>query len=223
MDYKELKQIASQLRLPHGKEGTQMAKIMNETNNNMTYHSIDRLELLNNDSVLELGHGNCEHLKYLLDKQSDLTYYGLEISELMTKEAALINKKYVEGKKATFQFYDGLNIPFPDCHIDKVFTVNTIYFWEKPQFLLSELYRVLKPGGILNITFAQKAFMEQLPFVKFGFTLYDNDRITTLINQTSFCITGINTKSETVKSKAGEKVNRDFTTFTLKKQNDFNL
>ena len=100
---------------------------------------------------------------------------------------------------------------------DKVFTVNTIYFWQEPEKLLSEIYRVLQPKGILCITFAEESFMKQLPFTQFEFELYSTEKVEKLIEKTSFKIINKETLTEKVKSKTGELVDRDFTTLVLEK------
>jgi SAM-dependent methyltransferase len=189
--------------------------MMNESNIGMTRHSIDRLNILEMDHILELGHGNCSHLPYLLKLQDSLKYSGLEMSELMNNEALRINKAYSKTKQALFYLYDGVNIPFLNNSFDKIFTVNTIYFWINPEFLLLELYRVLKQNGLLNITFCPKSFMQQLPFTQFDFELYDNEKITQLIAKTSFKIADLDIQTETVKIKTGESIERDFTTISL--------
>ena len=214
----ELQELASQLRHPNGAKGIEVADLMNETNISMTLHSIDRLNLLDNDSIMELGHGNCRHLPYILQQKNNLTYHGLDISELMNKEAKRINQQFVDRQQASFYLYDGQNIPFSDSCFDKVFTVNTIYFWVDPKFLISELYRVIKPNGMINITFCQQHYMKQQPQTQFGFTLYDNEKIEQLIATTQFKIIGSDTQTETVKSKIGDGlVDREFTTFMIEK------
>ncbi len=181
----------------------------------MTLHSIDRLNILENNNILELGHGSCGHLPYLLQQNSNLSYSGLETSELMHQEAQKLNQAYIEQKQASFYLYDGHEVPFPDSSFDRIFTVNTIYFWTNPVLILSELYRIVKPGGTLNITFAQKSFMEQLPFTRFGFDLYDNEKMSNLIENTSFKIAGSDSRTETVTSKTGDLATREFTTITM--------
>jgi ubiquinone/menaquinone biosynthesis C-methylase UbiE len=217
MNNEELKALAEQLRQPNGLKGIEIADMMNETNIKMTFHSIDHLGILDNDHILELGHGNCKHLPYVLKQKNKLTYYGLEISELMNNEAKRINQCFCEAKQALFYLYDGQNIPFEDNYFDKIFTVNTIYFWADPKLFITELYRVLKPNGILNITFAQQNFMKQLPFTQFSFTLYNNEKIKQLIDTTPFKTVGLDTQIETVKSKTGDIINREFTTITIRK------
>ncbi|MHC0443676.1 class I SAM-dependent methyltransferase, partial [Flavobacterium sp. 3-210] len=80
----------------------------------------------------------------------------------MFQEARKINRNFVSQKQAFFSLYDGNKIPFEDETFDKVFTVNTIYFWQKPEDLLSEIYRVLKPNGNFCLTFAEEDFMKKL-------------------------------------------------------------
>lgn len=213
----ELKDLAAQLRQPQGKKGVEISDNMNETNIKMTLHSIDRLKILQGQKILELGHGNCGHLPYLLKQKAELSYYGLEMSDLMKEEAENRNKIFIDAKQASFHLYNGENIPFTADIFDRIFTVNTIYFWTKPQFLLSELYRILKPEGLLSITFAQKSFMENLPFAQFGFELYDDQKIEKLAATTAFKILGSNTQTETITSKTGDVVNRSFTTVSLEK------
>jgi ubiquinone/menaquinone biosynthesis C-methylase UbiE len=214
---KEIQELAAQFRCPSGIEGVEMGEYMNEANLIMTLHSIDRLNLLDNDRILELGHGNCRHLFNVLKQKNNLTYYGLDISELMCKEAGQINQQFVDSKQASFYLYDGMNIPFADNYFDKIFTVNTIYFWSAPKFLLSELYRVMKAKGKLNITFGQEHYMKHLPVTQFGFTLYDNEKIEQLIGTTQFKIIGFDTQTDIVKNKTGNLVNREFTTITVEK------
>lgn len=217
MEPGELKEIAAQLKHPKGEKGIEMAHMMNETNIRMTYNSIQNLEIAEGEKILELGHGNCGHLEYLLSQNQDLTYQGLEISTLMHEEAQKAHADLVKENRAAFSLYDGLNVPFPDNRFDKIFTVNTIYFWSDPQHLLSEIYRILKKNGKFNITFAHEDFMEKLPFTKFEFKLYNKEKVRKLIEKTPFKVIHSDTQTETVKSKTGEMAERDFTTITLSK------
>lgn len=217
MNDNDLKALAGQLRQPDGAMGIEVANMMHAANIGMTVHAIDRLFITENSRILELGHGNGKHLPYLLQQKEGVTYYGLEISKEMNREAADLNRGFIEKKQAVFQLYDGLHIPFADHYIDRIFTVNTIYFWQDPVFLLSELYRVLKPGGRLNIAFAQQHFMETLPFTKYGFTLYDDEKMEQLIRKSAFRIAGTETQTEAIESKTGDRISREFTTISVEK------
>ncbi|MFW0738443.1 class I SAM-dependent methyltransferase [Flavobacterium sp. T12S277] len=218
MKKEELQAIASQLKHPSGEKGIEMANMMHETNINMTRHSVQNLQLTAGNTILELGHGNAGHLEYIVNQAQDLTYYGLEMSALMCQEAQQINAAALAKKQAHFSLYDGTDIPFEEAFFDKIFTVNTIYFWQEPEKLLSEIYRVLQPKGTFCITFAEESFMKQLPFTQFEFELYSTEKAEKLIGKTAFQIVHKETLTEKVKSKTGELVDRDFTTLVLGKR-----
>lgn len=211
----ELKALASQLRQPEGEKGIEVADMMNNTNMGMTLHAIEALALKISDYILELGHGNAGHLSNIL--KHDVIYQGLEISPLMQEQARRINHAFEMNGRASFALYNGHDIPFEAATFDKIFTVNTIYFWEDPVYLLQELYRVAKPQALVNITFAHKSFMENLPFTTYGFELYDFARLEQLVAATSFKILKVATQQEEVQSKAGDRVLREFSTVTLQR------
>ena len=217
MKQEELQAIASQLKHPTGEKGIEMANMMNETNINMTRHSVKNLQIESGNTILELGHGNAGHVDFIFEQAENIKYYGLEMSELMFQEARQINRNYVSQKQAFFTVYDGNTIPFEDNAFNKVFTVNTIYFWQEPEKLLLEIYRVLQPKGILCITFAEESFMKQLPFTQFEFELYSTEKAEKLIKKSPFKIINKETLTEKVKSKNGELVDRAFTTLVLEK------
>ena len=217
MSEEDLKNIANQLSKPEGEAGIQVAEMMNTTNFAMTSDCINQLNLTDNASVLEIGHGNCGHLNYLLSKANHLKYTGLEISSLMSEEAKKMNSQFL-SEDVQFVLYDGLKLPFKEECFDSVFTVNTIYFWKNPQDFLAEIYRVLKPNGKLLITMADKTFMEKLPFTKYIFTLYETTEVEKLAKDAGFKIAETKENTDEVRSKVGDLVTRKFYTLTFTKK-----
>jgi SAM-dependent methyltransferase len=204
------KELAKQLSCPSGKNGLAVAQKMDESNISMTFATIQEISLNNEQFVLELGHGNGGHLGLVFDQALEIQYFGLEVSKLMKETAEQKNNVFVRNGSATFSLYDGIKIPFDDKTFDIVFTVNTLYFWGNPVQLLNDIHRVLKKGGCCYITFAQKKFMEGLSFTKNKFIMYDNEEVEVLVSQTPFKLKSMINKSEKVKSKTGEVVNRDY-------------
>jgi len=217
MKKEELQAIAAQLKHPTGEKGIEMANMMHETNIHMTHHSVENLNIKAGNAILELGHGNAGHVEFIFEQGENLKYYGLEMSELMFQEARQINRNFVSQKQAFFSLYDGNVIPFQDNFLDKIFTVNTIYFWQEPEKLLSEIYRVLKPNGVFCITFAEESFMKTLPFTQYEFKLYSSEKVEQLVQTTVFKMVYKETLTEKVKTRTGELVDRDFTTIILEK------
>lgn len=217
MEKEELQAIASQLKHPTGEKGIETANMMHEVNSNMIRHSIQNLNISNGNIILELGHGNAGYLDFIFEKADSLKYYGLEMSELMFHEARKKNRNFVSQKQAFFSLYDGNVIPFEKEYFDKIFTVNTIYFWQDPEKFLLEIYRILKTKGTLCITFAEEIFMKKLPFTQFEFELYTSEKVENLVSKTHFKIVHKETLTESVKTRTGEEIERDYTTFVLEK------
>ena len=128
----ELLDIENQLSCPSGEKGVEMGEMMNETNIEMTRSSIRFLDIKDQHTILELGHGNCGHLDNILSCAEGIRYSGLEISETMQREAKEKNKYLLTNEHIEFRLYKGQQMPFPDHSFDRVMTVNTVYFWPKP-------------------------------------------------------------------------------------------
>lgn len=210
-------QLSEQLSCPHGDDGISVGKQMFESNRNMILSSIDAVQLENKNRLLEIGHGNCSHLIDIMQKALYLKYYGLERSELMCHQAEKNNVNYVKKRRASFQYTSGDKIPYVFNFFDRIVTVNTIYFWEKPVEFLKDIYRVLKPEGICVLTFVDGDFMKDLPFVNSSFTLYNQSKLVHLVSDTEFDLIALEAKKELVESKDGKMVNREYTIATLKK------
>ncbi len=217
MTTEDLKEIAAQLKTPAGENGIAIGKSMNEKNIGMTMSAIEALSITKNQYVLELGHGNGGHVKHILDKAPNVRYVGLEVSEEMKKQAVTMNRLYLPHDLVSFHLYNGSKITFEDEIFDHILTVNTLYFWEKPSTLLAEIYRILKPNGTCCITFADRSFMEELPFTKYGFNLYNIEDFKKLIENSGFKILHLNKKRDRVLSKTGEEVVRKYYTTILGK------
>lgn len=215
MNEKDLKILAKNLANPEGEKGLEIADMMHATNISMTLESIKAMALQDLDSVLEVGQGNAGHLEFVLNEAKNIQYIGLDISETMRKAAAEKNTAFKD--QAQFLVYNGHDIPFQDHKFNKIFTVNTLYFWERPLDFLNEIFRVLKPEGIFVLTFGQKEFMQNLPFTEFGFNLYDNQSLIKMIEKSLFSNYILTEKEEVIKSKTGELVTRIYTILTIKK------
>lgn len=210
---KELLEIEKQLNHPDGEFGLEIGENMNQTNSGMIINSIEYLELKHKNLVLELGHGNCGHLPKLLDFANEIQYHGLEVSATMWQAAVELNSHF----NADFRLYDGQKIPYDSNTFDRVVSVNTVYFWQRPKTLLQEIHRVLKPDGICVLTYGEKSFMEKLPFVRDRFKLYDKDEIEQLVSGTDLTLIAMKNLTEQVDTKTGEQVTRYYTMTKMRK------
>jgi len=207
----ELQQLAEQLSNPHGDFGLEVAQEMARTNLGMTQSAIRSLDLKPGDQILEIGHGNAAHLEYILSLSEGISYTGLEISETMHLEAKALNSHLAKEGMIRFCHYEGQKIPFEDNSFTKIFSVNTVYFWSDPLAFVKEIHRVLNPSGRFSLAFAQKEFMERMPFTRFGFQLYDTADLASLLEKSDMRIESIEDFEEEVRAKSGEKTIRRYT------------
>lgn len=215
---KNMKELARQLSCPEGEDGIKTGELMNIGNENMIKRTIDLADITEKDTLLEIGHGNGAHVAYLFKKANPTHYYGIDISETMIKEAQRINVDLITANKASFGLSNGENLPYSNNFFDKIFTVNTLYFWKDPKVYAAEIYRILKPNGKFCLTFAEKSFMEQLPFTQYGFQLYDIPLATALLKDVSFVIENIIKETEETTSNTGQAVKRDIVIIIAQKQ-----
>ena len=210
----QLQDLACQLRCPNGNDGIKAGEMMNHTNSNIINKTIISLDIKVHDSLLEIGPGNGAHVKNI-EANNTITYIGIDISVTMIAEAARINSGLAN---ATFQLTDADSISFVENQFDKIFTVNTIYFWNDPQGYTNQIAHVLKPGGLVAIGFIPKSTIRHIPFAKFGFTLYDIDTVISLLQNAGLVIVSKNIETEMVTSNSGVQIEREFVIITATKQ-----
>lgn len=206
----ELKELARQLGHPQGENGLGIAQRLADNNKGMVQQTIDELRLTPNEVVLEIGQADAPHLHYFLAKAPHLVYFGADISQEMTDLAKANHRNYTQNHQAYFYQVDGRSLPFPTLRFDKVFTVNTIYFWENASAYLEEIKRVLRPGGTLTLAFADKEFMAKLPFTPFGFKLYSINEVKQLLAVNGFNIVSSAEKWEKVQTSAEVFTERNY-------------
>lgn len=104
------------------------------------------------DVVLDLACGFGDGSK-LLAKSTVNSVIGIDLSE------AAISKASAGNSVTNLCFYtgDGTSLKFPDGYFSKIISFETIEHTPSYRDLLSELFRVLKPGGTLFLSTPNKA------------------------------------------------------------------
>ncbi|WP_430529919.1 class I SAM-dependent methyltransferase [Myroides sp. C20-1] len=162
----DLNDVANQLRCPSGQAGEELAEMMFKSNSNMIYKTVDRLQLDQKDAVLEIGFGSAKHLPYIFSAAKNIRYHGVEISPLMMEMAAKV-KESLEQEQIELTLTGELNsLPYSDKAFNHCFSVNTVYFWSDPVKYFTEIYRVLKPGGSIALSYIREDFAQEQPFAK---------------------------------------------------------
>ena len=97
---------------------------------------------------LDVGSGPAS-LAVALAGITDLQIVSLDVEPEM---AVIANANITEagfGQRITPVTSDVHSMPFPDDHFNLIVSRGSIFFWEDRPKALRELYRVLKPGGVI--------------------------------------------------------------------------
>jgi ubiquinone/menaquinone biosynthesis C-methylase UbiE len=169
------KLMANQLRHPSGLLATLTGNKMNTANESLYQLVLNSLRVEDNDHLLEIGFGNGKFFQELYAKANNLQITGIDLSHEMVTQAVKNNAELYESGSLKVKVASSEHLPFDDNSFDIIFCINVIYFWEMPEQHLKEIYRVLKPGGMFYTGFRPADTMLQLPFTKYGFTLFSED------------------------------------------------
>lgn len=196
MDELLAKQMAAQLRKPAGEEGIKTGEWMNKGNVYINEDTIAVVQPEAYDTILEAGMGNGFFVSKILAQHPSIHYIGCDFSDIMVAEAERINESWIRNGQARFVLANMTTMPFDDAVFNKVFTINTIYFWEEAVAVLSEIKRVLHPSGKFILTLRPKHLMEKYPFTQYGFKMFSKEDVCTLLQQNGFTVAEVHEKQE---------------------------
>ena len=206
MNEEKFKAIAQQLRKPEGDVAVQIGEKMNESNRVINLATIDALDIKPDDRILEIGMGNGFFVKDIFAQHNTVHYSGCDYSEVMVNEACKSNQSLIDAGKVGFHTVAADQLPFANEVFDKVFSVNTVYFWDDPEKVLAEIRRVLKRKGKLVISLRPKASAEKYPFVRYGFNMFAKGDLANLLEANQFKVTYSLEQEEPEQEMDGKKV-----------------
>ena len=171
-----LKYIAKQFGKPTGIGGVLSTFIMNSQNRKQYKSVSDNIDIQANDTVLDIGFGNGYMFEKLL-KQNPKKLFGIDISQdMLTKVSRKYSSAIADGT-LNIQLADIKKLPFADDYFDKIYTINTLYFWSDASKSFSEIKRTLKPNGVfLNVVYV-KEFLDKLAHAKYVYSKYSFEQI----------------------------------------------
>lgn len=212
----DYKIIAAQLRKPEGEDGISIGELMNGANRPINLHTLAVLDPKANESILEIGMGNGHFVKNIVKLNSSIKYTGCDYSELMVEQAAQTNRKFVKKGRASFVQGNIQELPFLDNSFDKIFTVNTFYFWDEFEKSIAELRRVIKNDGILILSGRPKHNMETSPVTRHGFSIYSNEEIIELMQSNGFNLKDMTNVMEPSQEHFGKSIAMESSIMTFK-------
>lgn len=141
-------------KTPKGIIGMFIGEKMVRQHKTETNWSLELMNVQKGDRILELGCGAGFAIKLILEKDLAEEIVGLDISPTIIRSAKIRNKKAINEKRAKLVQADFNKLPFHNENFNTVFSIQTIYFWTDIAKTLSEIFRVLKPEGVVILTFS---------------------------------------------------------------------
>lgn len=128
----------------------------NETSNlfeaqqNTNEYVKQKLELIQGDKILDAGCGVGGTMVFLAEKYG-ISVTGISISSGQIKRGQIFTKKHNLSHILNFQKDDYHNTSFPDNSFDKIYAIESADHANPARKFISEMQRILKPGGRLLI------------------------------------------------------------------------
>ncbi len=149
-------------RFPDGDNGKEVLDGMRESHTAVTGWTLDLLQPAADDTILDIGCGGGRALKRLSPLVPNGKLFGVDYSETAVECTREENSADVESGKLTVVHGSVSDLPFADDTFDKIFSIESYYFWPDLANDLKEIRRVLKPGGKVFIA-ADIHHRENLP------------------------------------------------------------
>jgi ubiquinone/menaquinone biosynthesis C-methylase UbiE len=193
-----IKYVGKNFRNPRGIGGKTATLIMNVINQKQYNTLLKNINIKPNDTILDIGFGNGYLIHKLFKQNVPVTIYGIEISNDMLHKVKRAQKKNIENGRLKL-FLENINqTSLEQNTFDKIYTVNTIYFWDEMEKCFSAIKKILKPNGIfINLIYTKK-FMDKIMYTKYGFNKYTVEEIENMTKSY-----GMKVKS-TIEIKQGE-------------------
>lgn len=137
---------------PRGIVGRMLGEQMVRQHVPETAWTISLLDLKPESQILEIGFGAGRAIELVATQVANGHVSGIDLSQEMVSAAARRNARAIKAGQVTLRRGDVTILPFAGSQFDKVFSIQTLYFWSDPLRAFAEISRVLKPGGMLVVT-----------------------------------------------------------------------
>jgi ubiquinone/menaquinone biosynthesis C-methylase UbiE len=148
------------------------------------------LLLADNERVLDVGFGNGFMLKGLAKKYK-CDFYGIDVSADMLTAASRRNEQTGSVGSIKLTLGDVVRTNFDDGFFDKIYTVNTVYFWSDLSSGLTEINRILRENGVFVNAVYSREWLDKLPFTRIGFVKYTINELIDAGEQCGFAVQAV--------------------------------
>lgn len=148
--------VLGQLAHPRGLLAPATGFMLNIVNRPINRWTVANLELTGAEEVLDVGFGGGIGVELVRQRLTSGRVVGIDISDEMVDRAA---ERFVRDEQVRVLRADVSSLPFLDASFDRVYTVNSVFFWPDPGAGLAEIHRVLRPNGLAVIAGPPSAYL----------------------------------------------------------------
>ena len=154
--------FSNQARKPSGLFGRiVMSNIFDFGNSYLNRFVNDLLSPQNGESILDIGCGTGKLIYTMASQTSDGKFEGIDFSEVMISIAQKRNNESIQNGQVKILKGNFDELPLQNDYYDKVCSINTIYFWSKPEYTAQKIVGITKPGGFFVAGFEDMQQLEQ--------------------------------------------------------------
>jgi SAM-dependent methyltransferase len=175
--------LARQFATPRGPIGRWLiVPWLNRISAAMNRLVLARLDLYGGEQVLEVGFGGGGLIAMLIEATRG-TVVGVDVSEAAVTRARRRFRRFTQ-----VEIHHGSvdRLPLADRSVDRACSVNNIYFWPDPLAGMTELARVVRPGGRLAIAIEPPEELRKWRGHRHGFRLYEEAEVRALMEAVGF-------------------------------------
>lgn len=146
--------LREQFGRPAGVMGNIVGMIMARTpsNRDRLHWTLSLLDIRPDDRLLEIGFGPGLAIEAASRIATKGFVEGIDHSGVMVRQASRRNSQAIRAGKVILRHGSASDLPEFREQFDKIFTINSIHFWDDPVGSLMALRTLLKPGGVIAVT-----------------------------------------------------------------------
>lgn len=144
-----MNKMRAQFVCPTGWVGGVVGMLMAIKNRQRSEWVLSQLGVKPGDRVLEIGFG--PGVDVARTAASGATVAGIDPSDVMVRQASRRNADAIRSGCVDLRRGAMPNLPFLDAAFDKAYAINSYQFWPDRTRALTELRRVMRPGGLVLI------------------------------------------------------------------------
>jgi ubiquinone/menaquinone biosynthesis C-methylase UbiE len=180
------KAAARQLARPSRAFAGLLGPIWNRRNRALNDLAFERLELSPSQCVLEVGFGGGYLLGRIASVVSDGFVAGVDGSPALAAAAQRRFRAPIASGRVEVHCGRAEALPLGDGRFTRACSVNSIFYWDDTSRVLSELHRVLQPGGLLVLCFTSRESLKRKDFSRGGIHLYDAADVAPMLEAAGF-------------------------------------